>query len=275
MRPEVISEAIKNISDEYKLEALELHDQAKVSEITNMKRGISKRLVGVGVAASLALALGITAYATDFFGIKQRDAAPGEKLTVEYQVEDEDGYSTEVVTYDKVSKYVSFEGPESCNKVEFLPSYLPAGYINEGSFGDPTTWGADPLQFFDANYNVYNIELYYTAQFGPDGFMFFEDEFRSVEEAQIGEYNALKMVGHTEGDIDIPDGIESDDDTYYSYDDCYIILQHPDGYIFFLSGEDMGELEKIAQGLSVRATEGVVTYDPSANHQYYMVNGVG
>ena len=273
MRPEVISEAIKNISEEYKLEALELHDQAVVSEITNMKsHGISKKVVVVGLAASLTLALGVTAYATDFFGIKQRDAAPGESLTIDYNIDDgEGGTFPQAVTYDKVSKYLSFDGPTSCNKVEFKVNYLPAGYIDDGIFGDPTDWNDNIVQVLDPNYRVYNIQLYYTAQFGPDGFMFFEDDFKSVEETKIGEFDALKMTGNLEGDYEAEEGVTE----HYSYDTSYIILQHPDGYIFFIGGADMGELENIANGIEIRPADGVINYDANDGHSFYMVNGVG
>ena len=272
MRPEVISEAINNISDEYKLEALELHNQATVSEVTNMTTHKStKRFVGVGIAASLTLALGITAFATDFFGIRTRDAEPEETLEVVYTV---DGEGPQTITYDTVSKYVSFDGPTTCNKVEYMLNYLPDGFTHD-DWGNPTGWKDGRAQFFDANYNVYNVELFYTAQFGSDGFMFFDDEISDTEQTSIGEYDAIKMRGHREGDIVIPDGIVTDDDTHYAYDECYIVMQHPDGYIFFLAGDDMDELETIAENIEIRQTGGTISYDESENHSWYMCNGVG
>lgn len=278
MRREVISEAVNNISDKYKLEALELHDQAIVSDVTNMtSRKNTKRLVGIGIAASLSLALGITAVATDFFGIRQRDAESEETMEVVYHdMYDGEGYYSQTVTYDSVSKYIYFEGPSTCNRIEYMATYLPDGFTDT-CFGDPTGWRTDEdfTQFYDANYNAYNINIYYTAQFGEDGFMFFEDEFTDTENTQIGECCALKMTGHIEGDIEIPDSMESEDDTHYYYENSYIIMQHPDGYIVFLTGEDMSELEKIAEGLEIRQTDEVIEYNPDDNHCFFMCNGVG
>lgn len=275
MRPEVISEAIKGIDDEYKLEALELHDRVTVSDELNMgTHKTSKKVIGIGIAVGLIAALGVTAYATDLFGIKQHDPEPEETFEVEYTIENEDGsFSIEKINYDNIKKCISFDGPDACDKVRFKASYLPEGCVcTFPEEMDMTGWNDYNLQVEDANGYVINICLYYSAEFGTDGSMIFEEEVTDTEEATIGDYTALKMAGYTEYLSAENDG-ESEE--LIKDDNCYIILENPDGCIFVISGQDMDELVKIAEGLEVEKTGETIEFDPTAEHNIYICNGVG
>ena len=274
MRRDLIENAINQLDEEYKLEALELHNQP-ISETTGMsKNRIKKTFIAVAIAACLTLALGITAFATDFFGIRTRDPESKEKLTVDYTVFNGKDYDVQTFTYNDVTKYVMFDGPQSCNRVEFKTTSLPEDYMTmkecfgvDMGFGDPAKWG-DFAQFYVRHNGeideAVNMVLYYTPMFGPDGFMFFQDDFSSVVTETVGEYDVLKMEGvlKFEG--------SSDD-----YAEAYYIMAHPDGYILVLSGRYIEDLELIDKGLEFRKTNKVIEYNPNEDHAFFMANGVG
>lgn len=275
MRPEVISEAINDISEEYKLEALELHDKEVVSDEINMgSHKASKKVVGIGIAVGLTLAFGVTAYATDLFGIRQHDVEPDETIAVKYELEDEAGETyVDVISYDNIGKCLFFEGPATCEKVEFKANFLPEGC--ECTFPEEmnmTGWNDYNLQVLDAEGYVINIEVHYSAEFGTDGCMFFEESFTNTEETTIGEYDALKMTGFCEYILEEPAPGEA---SSYRDDNCYVILENSEGCIFVISGQNMDELVKIAEGLETRKTGETIDYDPNAEHNLYTGNGVG
>lgn len=319
MRLEVIAEAINNISDEYVLEALELHKQVALSAATNMTtKKPPKNIVVIGVTVALILILGIIAFATNFFGTKLRNVEPEETyLAVSGNVNNKDtvvttteetestseeepetvptesetsveattaetteettmqtdliysGASSQAMSYDSRHNRVYFDGPSTCNEIEFHTNYLPDDC--EFFYGDPDGWNDYLMQFYYGDDGVSNITLFYTPQFCEGGYMYFLEDFDTIEKTTIGEYDALIMSGtvrHEPAPGDPPGVV-------YSYFTGFIILMHPDGYIFVIAGTSMDYLEDIANGIEVRETGGIITYNPYDDNTYFIGNGEG
>lgn len=270
MKREVISEALNNISEEYRAEALEMHSLEVVSGPGNMK----KKIVTIILAAAITAALGATAYAA-LTGMNSRDGEPGETIVMDtpayscdVTMEDEDGNQIQATyyqdassyTYEDITKVFTFDGRESCNEIQFMASYLPEGYtVNWGPAGE---W----IDVAQGDYNMgerhYNITVYYASQFGPDGSLFSQDTFDSEEVIEDGDFTIYKLSG-TVYNSDIP--------VFY-----YLMYNTVDGYLIVIdSTESMEVCENIAAGLEIRTTGGVVNYDPDESHEYFLCSGIG
>lgn len=277
MRRGVVSEAMDKMSDKYKLEALELLNQAEISEITNMKNGKSTRkIITVGLAASLTLALGVSvAAANGVFSMNVREADPSETIT--HIVQDYDEESDTIYEYEEtvsdIENIITFEGPDSCYGIEFKLGYVPEVNIAPGGeFGDPYGWNSSFLQFETNNGGV-NITVYYDPQFGENGCLFFNDSLYDIEESVMGEYDVYQFSDSYI--VEFEDFDENPDhyDTYYTH---YIIMHHPDGYIIVFSGsEDMDILKQIAENLEIQHTDDVVETEDFSNHNFSVIRGLG
>ena len=270
MKREVISEALNNISEEYRAEALEMHSLEVVSGPGNMK----KKIVTIVLAAAITTALGATAYAA-LNGMTARDGEPGETLvsevpayTCDVTEEDEEGnqiqttmyQEAQTLTYTDISKVFTFDARESCNEIQFMASYLPEGYtVNWGPAGE---W----IDVAQGDYNMgercYNIKVYYASQFGPDGSLFSQDVFTSEETIEDGDFIIYKLSGTVYG-TDVP--------VYF-----YLMYNTVEGYLIEIdSTESMQVCEDIAAGLEIRTTGGVINYNPNGEHDIYLCTGVG
>jgi len=262
MKKGILEEAMKNIPEEYKLEALETHNQE--AEVTSLnKRTNLKKAVVVAIAASFILALGITAGATGLFGMVLRDPKPNETFTIEYYVYDEEDNETKTIIVDGISKVVQIDGPDKCQAVEFKANYLPQPYKSHGGdFGNPDTWN-NYLQL-EVGTGSINIYLFYSSELGKDGCLYLQDNVYKESRGDMGEYEVVKLEA-------TPCGDEQAD-----YTNQYLIMYHPDGYVIVIAGTiDMKEIEKTAQCLDVRKTNEIVKYDPNGDHQISLWSGLG
>lgn len=257
MKKGMLEEAMNNIPEEFKLEALETHNHGAQITSINRKSNIRKALV-VAIAASFILALGITAGATGLFGMVVRNPEPNE--TIEMDIGDHNN----PLIIDTLSKIVKIEGPDECDKVEFKANYLPKNYTSKGGeFGNPKSWN-DFLQV-ETPGGAINIYLFYSAQLGKDGCLFLADIEYSENRYQKGEYEVVELSGSIEN--------------LYSeelHTENYVVMYHPDGYVLVISGfNDIKVLEKVADGIEVRKAGGTVRYNPDGDHKFMLFSGVG
>lgn len=263
MKKEVVSEAINKISEEYILEALELQNDPRVSEIEDMKsKNTTRKIFVVGLAASLTLALGATAYATGLFGMDSRDAAENETLKVTYNLADGENDGTEKieVQYNDLLKLYTFSGPEECNEIEFKAK-LPTDYSIE--FGKNNTW-TNFIQGVNSKGHGCTVDVYYAPQFGENGSLFLEGtKLISEDREENGVYEITKTVAIPAYD----DGLT----TYF-----YMMYNNDEGYLIVLSGTcNMDNLETVAKTIEVRKTDRKIKYDANADHDIYLGAGVG
>lgn len=273
MKREVISEAMKNISEEYRLEALELHNR-DVSEMTSMNaKKNSKKLITIGLVAAVTGALGITAFATAYGRMTITEHNPDETVVFTapaFDIEgyDEDGNSVTIhessceVVYESVTREITFDGPEVCNEVQFMPTYLPETYTVMWGNRDEWCDSAQGLCEVDGSGNVYNIIVYYSSDLGPDGMMIIEEPIISEEVIETDTEVIYKL------ETDYPYG---DFHNYY-----YIAFNTVDGYIVAISNsESMDITEKIYNGLDIMTTGDVHVAEPGTINWAYLCNGVG
>ena len=273
MKREIISEAMSNIAEEYRAEALELHDPEVVSGSKNMK----KKIVTIVLAAAITTALGATAYAA-LNGMAARDGEPDESLVIEesatvfediHWTDEETGeevvgtlyQDAQTFVYEDVSKVFTFDPMDSCNEIEFRASYLPDGYTV--MWGPANEW----IDIAQGDYNMgercYNIRVFYASQFGPDGSLFTQDVIESEETYEDGDFTIYKISATIYSGPEKP--------VYY-----YLMYNNVEGYLIVIdTTESMQVCEDIAAGLEIRTTGGVVNYDPDAEHDIYLCTGIG
>lgn len=110
MKRETISEAMKNISEDYVLEALELHG-SEISDANEMSsKKTKKTILIIGLAAVLTGALGLSAYAA-LGGMNVRDAEPEETLVNKGLAEESE--TTDVSSEESEDAVVSEEETET------------------------------------------------------------------------------------------------------------------------------------------------------------------
>lgn len=300
MKRGVVSEAMNMIPEEYKLKALEVLNQAEVSEITNMKKRSMRRTLTVAVAATMTLALGtVVAAKTGLFGMTMREPAPSEKtITESYVFHDEETGEDELYVIQKdVTAVIDFDGQTECQGIEFKLNYLPSmTTIPGGEFGDPNGWNEDMLQFETENGSV-TVMTYYDAQFGQDGIYYFDEDLYNVERLTMGEYDVYKLSSAYSLDYEYsveqdcfteenpeenleenleenPEEINCIITTDYTYN--YIIMHHPDGYILVIGGsESMDVLTEVAQNIEVQHTDKVFQSTEFTAQNIEAYNGVG
>ena len=270
MKREVISEAVNNISEEYRAEALESHNHEVVSGSGNMK----KKIVAVAIAAAVTTALGVTAYAAISGRMSVRDAEPEETILVTQESElveytspegSEESFveESQELLYDGVTKIFTFEGPEVCNEIEIMTTYIPEGYTAD--FGGPDEWtpGAQGIDYDTERMDRYNVEIHYTSELGPDGSMFMMDDFDSESEEQDGDFTIYRLSGTCAGIPDWP----------VNY---YVMYNNVEGYIIVITcNASMEECEAIADGLEIRITGNTVEYAENDIHDVLIGNGIG
>ncbi|MBO7450266.1 MAG: hypothetical protein J6U54_07820 [Clostridiales bacterium] len=299
MKKETISEAMKNISEEYVLEALELHNREVVSDNDIMKASnIKKKVLIVAIAAVVAGAVGITAFAA-LRGINSETPEPSETITQKvksYVPEDDSEETTEVspsevqeksviaqqtniasydgeaITYTNMSKTLTFNGPEECQAIRIKLTSIPEGY--HFLVGRIDEWAPDnaiqaTLVETDENGNeiehVFNITVNYSSQFGPDGSMMFFDDFDTESDEQDGNIFIHKMSGMSSSSGDYPLGVA------YT-----VMFCQPEGYIVTIAAETPELCDQLQNALVIeeRGFTAYAEYDPESPN-WYMCNGIG
>lgn len=269
MKREVITEAMNNISENYRLEALELHN-LEVSEVNTVSKKIScKKLLVICVAAAVTFAIGVTAYAAVSGRLSIREPEPDETISFDipaFDVEATNSGGEEVIfheagqtlVYENVTREFSFDGPEACNEIQFMPTYIPEGY--EVAWGNSDEWCNDAQGILHGVGDVYNICVYYASGFGTDGRMI-------LEESVVSE-----SVEETETEVIY--SVETEAGVCHNY--YYIVYNTVDGYIIVVSSSESMELsERIYNGLEIQTTGNVLTADSFNRNFAYLCNGVG
>lgn len=267
MKRDVMSDALNNISEEYIDEALGLHRSEVVSEMGDMNTKKVRRRFGVAViAAVLVLAFGVSAYATDLFGLFSKEPEPGETITINYDIADydEEGNELDTVTHEEVeysdiTKIINLKGPQTSSKVEFKANYLPGGY--DTNFGNENDWNS--FMQGESERGDYNIRLVYSADLGDDGRLFTMDIVKEETSYTEGEYDIYKLL--------CADNYDDSRSVYY-----YLMYNKEKGYMIIVSGSESKEiLEEIADGLEIRETGEYIEYNPNSSHDIYLSDGVG
>ena len=271
MKREVISEAMSKISEEYRAEALKLHDPEVISGQKHMK----KKIITLALVAAITAALGATAYAA-LSGMTTRDAEPEETIVANLSAEDipavvmvdeETGETMETIihqeedsfVYTNITKVFTFDSFTSCEEVEFKTNYAPDGYTY--NWGAPNEWSEALQGDYNMGEKSYNVNVYYASQFGPDGCIFIKDTIDSEESTQDGEFIIYKAWG-TSADTGTP--------VLY-----YLKYNMTEGYVIAIATTDSMELaEHIADSIELRTTGNTVEYD-EYNNVIYLCNGVG
>ncbi len=270
MKREVISEAVNNISEEYRAEALESHNREVVSGSGNMK----KKIVTIAVVAALITALGVTTYAAIEGRMSVRDAEPEETVLVTLDSELEEYVTPEGseesfveesqdLVYNGVTKIFTFEGPSVCNEIEIMTTHVPEGYTPFFGGSDEWTPGAQGVNYDSERQDRYNVTIFYTSDLGPDGSIFMMDTIDSESEEEDGDLTIYRLSGESGGIEGWP--------VYY-----YIMFNRVEGYIIVVTcNESMEECEAIADGLEIRTTGNTVEYDENDIHDLLIGNSLG
>lgn len=293
MKRGIMTEAVRNIDEEYRLEALNLLNQADVSELTNMKMKNTRRIAIVAIAATMTFALGgVVAAKTGLFGTTIREAAPEETLkisTYEYDSDSDTVIPTEY-TINDVSAVVQFDGADVCNAIEYKLGYIPANAIenpesNKEYFGTVYDWNEGLLEFQCSDDSFYKIEIFYDPQFSFGGMLYTNDRVSGLEETIIGDYEVYMfwLNGQSETEWHDEDDwyAEGDDiiipQDYVDYSYPAIIMHNPEGYIFFVSGQEvsMDQLIDLATNIEVRQTDKLVEYTQFDGSSFEMGVGAG
>ena len=271
MKREVISDAMRNISEDYRLEALELHNP-EISEVNTMRTNkSSKKFLVVGVAAALTCAIGVMTYAAVSGRLNIREPEPNETISIEYPAYDIEAVNdageietihqnAQTVVYENVSRELTFDGPEACNEILFMPTYIPEGY--EVAWGNSNEWCDAAQGVLNGGEHVYNIDVYYASNFGTDGRMILDDNVinDSVEETET------EVIYKVETEY-MPNGAHN----YY-----YIVYNTVDGYIIVVTNSESMELsESLYNGIQIQPTGNVLTADSFDDNSAYICNGLG
>lgn len=274
MKRGIMSEAVRNIDEEYRLEALNLLNQAEVSELTNMKQKNVRKIVTVAIAATMTLALGgVVAAKTGLFGMNVREAQPEETVKQEYHEYDPE--TTELIEEGVVevepSHIVNIAGVGECNGIEFKVGDIPEGAMPVGDFGDLYGWNENLqfcIEYEDETMDFVDIKTYYDPEFANGGVLYTMGNVINIEEGQIGDYetykfNIVEMCERESYEEDDPSVQFAEDGSPIIPDveaiSDALILHHPDGYIFVITssaGFDM--MERVAEGLEIRKTDKVM-----------------
>lgn len=289
MKHEVISEVISNISEDYLREALELRNKV-VSENDGMRQHKSKKTILIaGLVAVLTAALGSTAYATGkgMFGIKINDPEPGETRVLDTEAHGSDPgdlsaddlgnesdyeiYQSLIteeyeVTVFSVTRYFSFDGAGNCKELEFRLSDVPDNYTHfTGAFNYSGWYSMCQGVEFDEDgleCNVFNVNIYYATDFGPDGSLFLEDAIISEETYEEDDKVIYKLETRN---------LNSENNTYY-----YIVYDTVNGSVIVVaSSTGMEDSMRIYNGLKLHETGKELEYIEGANHDIWLQNFVG
>lgn len=314
MKRGTFSEALNNIPEEFKLEALELHNQSPISVVNNMNKK-KKSIITVAIAASFVAALGATAAATGLFGsTKTKTPETGETIALEKSTYNEsqleemaaagidpevlatinDDYSYVVTdNYDHISQQLFFEGPTKCNEIEFKVNELPEGYSSRDTsmFGNPNDW-TNYLQVTTEDDNALTFQVFYTPQLGPDGFLYTQSTKADSNTYDVGDNHITELRTYSEGaeagenkdESDFADyaTLEEDENgtTWLHFNEAvnsnYYIMYNNAGYIIVISGhEDMETLKALSESIEIRTTDREIEYSSEGVHQFCIDCAVG
>ena len=292
MKRETIEEAINNISEEYRQEVLDV-ENASISDNANMGgKKPGKKIILLGIAATLGLGLGVTTYARGGFGMKSE--VPETEVTYTVPVEsevmevyyvtesviDDEGNVTEIVDdtpsyittesfdmeYENITYKFTFAGPDECKKISFKANYLPDNYDSIWAGGN--TYGDEYLYVINDDIEAsIMIDAHYVPEFGKDGCLF------------INEYEILNSEQYSEGDLDIVKVERKynwEDGTSSPTEYLMVVCNREEGYIIsIVTVEGFDECQKIYDGLEIISKKKTISYKENANHNVPLYIGCG
>lgn len=293
-----VTEAMKTMPDEYRLEALEFLYQAEVSELISMKMRSTRKIVAVAIAATMVLALGgVVAAKTGVFGTTFKEGAPEETLKYSTLEVDPDTDETVVTEYtvDDASAVVEFDGADVCNAIEYKLGYVPAGATENDDesaeyFGRVFDWNDGHLEFQTSDDKFIKIDTYYDPQFSYGGMLYTSANVVDLEETTFGDYDvykfwlneSLEIEGYDEDElIDVYEGDEIVDvivpQHYVDSTTPVIIMHNPEGYIFVIAGQciTMDELTQVAESIEIRKTDRLVEYTEFDGYSFEISSAAG
>ena len=224
---------------------------------TNRKpRRLTKKAVTLALAAALLLALGVTAYATDLFGMNVRPATEEELELGAYPVWDEEGN----VDYEAGPQLpadgltFTWDGDTPVYRVEFRPGWLPQfpNHAWDITGVAEVAWRAENW-YCNLSHDMgrggygdlgicYQISLCYAE---PGKRMTLFGEYQTVETETWGDLSVTKVeMRYME---------ERGPENYV------ILFSESQGYMVVIGGsEDLETLEHIARELEIRHTDELV-----------------
>lgn len=228
---------------------------------SNTHKKIGRRALIIAVAAVLAIALAVAAYATGGFGLFLRAVEPGERFQLTF------GGAQEGLYWEDAKLVLEFDGPEESHIIRFKPGWLPSDYTEDWNRADGEGFfrrldGADMKG--NPDYQPYLIEVHYAPKFVNGGHLILlETEPGEITEEIWGDYQLIKFVGT----VTVPalsytrENGEYFEREEYTYERSYCLMYHQtEGYLLVLSGEsDIETLEHIGKTLTIEPTDEIVS----------------
>ena len=208
----------------------------------------SRRFLSVLLAATLILALSVTAYATGLFGMRVRKAEPGEEVKGMWIWRNEDGSVTEQpMEYPEAGFVFTGEGEIAPEQVEFRLGWTP-----------DVAKGVQFTQYYDcaesADGDSRKLPYIVSVHYNIPGFtLVLNGDCELVKEEDWEEFHVLEITA-----VWNPEFM---DEQHY-----VLLFNDEDGYMICVGGTDSYEtLERIAQTLEIRKTGQPVEADPDFN----------
>ena len=289
MNRDRLFQALSGLDDRYIAEAIRYapEDASGASErIVKMK---TKRIITIVLAAVLLLALGLTAYATGFFGMQTRTPDPSETFRINW-AEDPKGY----IEWTDAKLAVTFPETAESKDVEFRPGWLPYELPSELRGCHPwsnlsaETWfsrltsedlasadGPNTVAEFKDMSQPLLIEKYAMSQFNNGGAMlllYYTPE-QITEEHWDGQ-DVDVMYFHATQHFDAVPEYNMPERTL---EQNIIVMSNAEGgWVVRLAGEiGMDEMLKVARNLEIRETGEILTYEDFEDHYLFFDGGVG
>lgn len=251
-----------------------LHASAQTrQEVLNMNKTnenrhfAGKRVLVAALAVVLALALAVGAMAASgVFRMNIREAEPGERFDGPISTDTGMPYY-----WDGAKLVFTFDGPVSCNRIRFKPSYLPYTANSTFSFTDDGGWFSRIScegRGSGASDQPCLIEVRYAPMFVDGGslLLLYADDVDAVAQATWNEYQITKFQSRKT----LTDG--------HTVDCSYYLMYQPElGYLITLSSieDNLDVLEQIAKGLEIEQTDEIVSAADYHEHNEFLDCGIG
>ena len=282
MNREDVFQALADIDDRFVSESVSYAPGEAVRSSERMVYMKKKRVLTLALAAVLAMALGITAYAA-VFSMKHRVPEENETFRINWE-ENASGYTE----WTDAKLAVTFPETAESKKIEFRPGWLPfempsrlAGSLPWDNLSDDTwflRFSAEQLaaQFPDMTASQpLLIESYSMSMFNDGGallLLYYTPE--GIIEEHWDELDVDVMRFHCSEHLDAVPKFNVPERTL---EQDIILMSNADaGWVIRVCGEiGMDELIKVAKNLEIRETGETFTYDDFTDHYTFMDGGVG
>ncbi len=230
-----------------------------------MKTKVIKTTRILLIAAVITALLGITAYATGFFGLRGRDVSPEESFPVSFGTDWDEAYGAWKGTYA-----LEFDSPETCQPVRYRFGWLPEDLEFFWYETDAEGWverfdytpGSDSISWYEhmeaeiaETEDFFISDIYYAPQFVNGGALILLNQVPDeITQETWGDLSVQMFSCSTWRDW------KSGEAGSYNSPVNHVVLFHPEqGWIFSVRGTvSMEDLVKIARNIEVEQTEGLV-----------------